>query len=136
MSQVKIRDHVGLLQKGFEELLNLMYESIDAIQKSGGTSLGNEPKLKSFDEIPQMAEEIVKKVKVIDLLIDEASEQTCIGKDTSEIIQSLTEKSEDYENEVRTLSEYNEKAELWLGRIHEMLNVIARNTPWMQQTDE
>ena len=129
--QPKIRDHVGLLQDQFETLLTTMFTSIDSIQQSAVSDPGTNERQLKLENLPQMAEDIVKRVKIIDALIDEANKETCIGKDESEILESLNQKSQEYENDVASLSENCEQANIWLGRIRKMLNVIAENTPWM-----
>lgn len=129
--QTKIRDHVGLLQDQFETLLTTMFTSIDSIQQSAVSDPGTNERQLKLENLPQMAEDIVKRVKIIDALIDEANKETCIGKDESEILESLNQKSQEYENDVASLSENCEQANIWLGRIRKMLNVIAENTPWM-----
>ena len=130
-AQPKLRDHVGLLQDQFELLLTTMFNSISNIQRDAAADPGtNEQQLK-FESLPQTAEEIVKRVKNIDALIDEANCETCIGKDEAEILESLQQKSQEYEDEVASLKEYCDEAKEWLDRIREMLKIIAENTPWM-----
>lgn len=134
MSAPKLRDHVGLLQETFEGLLTQIFITIENIQRDACLPAGtNENQLK-FENLPQLAEDIVKRVKYIDALIDEANKETCIGKDEKEILQSLNDKNQEYERDVESLSENCEQAEKWLGRIRQMLDVIASNT-WMHQTD-
>ncbi|EAX94763.1 hypothetical protein TVAG_346260 [Trichomonas vaginalis G3] len=134
MSAPKLRDHVGLLQEGFEGLLTTIFRTIENIQRDACLAPGtNENQLK-FENLPQIAEEIVKRVKYIDALIDEADKETCIGKDEKEILQSLNDKNLEYEQDVESLSQNCEQAEKWLGRIRQMLDVIASNT-WMHQTE-
>ena len=130
MSETKIKDHIGLIQNAFGELLTKMFSSIETIQRDANSNSDNS---NIQNQVLKMATEIVEKVKQVDALIDEANEKTFIGKDTYEIENSLRQKSEEYEKEVLTLGEQTNKAEILLDRIKEMLDVIAKNTPWMQQ---
>ena len=107
-----------------------MFSSIETIQRDANSNSDNS---NIQNQVLKMATEIVEKVKQVDALIDEANEKTFIGKDTYEIENSLRQKSEEYEKEVLTLGEQTNKAEILLDRIKEMLDVIAKNTPWMQQ---
>ena len=86
-----------------------------------------------MENLPEYAEQIIRKVKEIDAIIDEANKETCIGKNINEIVESIEQKSEEYDQEVNELTVYCDEAEIWLKRIKEMLNVIADNTPWIQQ---
>ena len=131
-NQPKIRDHVGLLQDSFGILLSTMFSTIGRINADATSTLPAEQIPTKLENLPELAEQIVMKVKEIDAIIDEANQDTCIGKNVNEIVQSLEKKSEEYDQEVNDLSRYCEQAELWLGRIKEMLNVIAENTPWIQ----
>ena len=131
---VKMKDHVGLLQDSFEEVLNLMFTTITAINRDAAPgNANNDPNQLKFDQLPGLADQIVKKVKAIDALIDEADQETCIGKDVKEIKESLAEKSAEYEHKVQELEPNCEAARKWIVRIKEMLDVIMKNTPLMQQ---
>ena len=130
-TQTKLKDHVGLLQDQFEALLTSMFESIDNIQKDAAAAPGTSEQQAKYENLPQIAEDIVKRVKTIDALIDEANKETCIGKDESEILESLRQKNQEYEDDVASLSEKCAEANVWLDRIRNMLKVIADNTPWM-----
>ena len=137
MTTTRIPDHVGMLQSAFEDLLNTMFTTISNIQRDAAApSQVNDPQQIKFDQLPQLADQIVKKVKNIDSIIDRANEETCIGKDVVEIKETLNQKSEAYENEVCGLQENCKKAELWLSRIRQMLDVIAVNTPWIQHCEK
>ena len=130
-TQPKLRDHVGLLQDQFETLLYQMFDVIEKIQRDAAVAPGtNEQQLK-FEKLPELAEDIVKRVKIIDALIDEANKETCIGKDEAEILESLNQKNQEYEDDVASLSQNCEAANVWLERIRKMLKIIAENTPWM-----
>ena len=129
-NQTKLRDHVGLLQDSFGELLETMFSTIRVIQID---SDGNQPVNTKMENLPEYAEQIIRKVKEIDAIIDEANKETCIGKNINEIVESIEQKSEEYDQEVNELTVYCDEAEIWLKRIKEMLNVIADNTPWIQQ---
>ena len=137
-TQPKLRDHVGLLQDQFETLLYQMFDVIEKIQRDAAVAPGtNEQQLK-FEKLPELAEDIVKRVKIIDALIDEANKETCIGKDESEILESLREKTQEYEEDVASLTPKCEEANIRLERIRNMLKVIADHTPWMnhEQTNQ
>ena len=137
-TQPKLKDHVGILQDQFEILLTSMFESIGSIQRDAAAAPGtNEQQLK-YENLPQIAEDIVKRVKTIDALIDEANKETCIGKDESEILESLREKTQEYEEDVASLTPKCEEANIRLERIRNMLKVIADHTPWMnhEQTNQ
>ncbi|KAK8894859.1 hypothetical protein M9Y10_023299 [Tritrichomonas musculus] len=134
MTTTSIPDHVGMLQEAFADLLNTMFTTISNIQRDAASSnSGNDPNQIKFDQLPQLADQIVKKTKNIDNIIDQANDETCIGKDIQEIKDTLSQKAESYENDVKDLDESCAEAEKWLGRIRQMLDVIAANTPWMQR---
>lgn len=134
MATPLLKDHVGLLQDSFENLLRAMFESIGNIQRNANSNPSQDQDF-TFDKLPSIAEDIVYKVKQIDMLIDQANEQTCIGQDITEIQQSLREKSAEYEKDVASLKDRCDQAEKWLERIRQMLDVIAQNTPWMQHCE-
>lgn len=130
----KIPDHVGELQKAFEDLLNTMFTTISKIQRDAAApASSNDPNQIKFEQLPLLADQIVKQTKNIDNIIDRANEETCIGKDIQDIKDTLNQKAESYENEVIQLNESCAQAEKWLGRIRQMLDVIAANTPWKQR---
>lgn len=136
MNTTKIDDHVGMLQEAFEDLLNTMFTTISNIQKDAASpNQGNDPNQIRFEQLPQLADQIVKKTKNIDNIIDRANEETCIGKEMQEIKDTLSQKEKSYKNDVNELKENCAQAEKWLGRIRQMLDVIAANTPWMQRFD-
>ena len=129
-----VKDHVGLLQEAFEDLLNTMFKTITEIHRDAAAppAPGDQNQLR-FEQLPILADQIVKKVKAIDALIDEAAQETCIGKDIKEIKDLLAEGSAEYEQQVRELGPNCDAARKWIVRIKEMLEVIMKNTPLMQQ---
>lgn len=134
MTSTTIPDHVGELQKEFDELLTLMFTTISNIQRDAAApSSSNDSNQIKFDQLPQLADQIVEKTKKIDSIIDQANEKTCIGKDIQDIKVIFNKQAESYEKEVIELGESCEEAEKWLKRIHQMLGVIAQNTPWMKR---
>lgn len=129
-----LTDHVGCLQDSFQDLLNTMFTTISSIQRDAAIPLQpNDLNQLKFEQLPILADTIVKKVKQIDVLIDVANEETLIGKDIEEIKNSLEKQKQEYQSEVVALSSNCEVAEKWLTKIRSMLDVIAANTPWMQQ---
>ena len=132
----KLRDHVGMLQDAFAELLTTMFQSINWINANATLPQDNpnpnDPKQASFDQIPLQAQQVINRVKEIDALIDEANSQTCIGKEIDDIKAAIQEQSDEYDRQVGELSSKCEEAEKWLQRIHQMLDVIAKNTPWIR----
>lgn len=134
MITAKIPDHVGELQKAFEELLDTMFKTISNIQRDAAApTSSNDPNQIKFDQLSSLARQIVEKTKDIDRIIDRANEETCIGKDIQDIKDTLNQKAESYEKKVIELNESCAQAEKWLARIRQMLNVIAENTPWKQR---
>lgn len=134
MITTKIPDHVGELQKAFEELLDTMFKTISNIQRDAAApTSSNDPNQIKFDQLSSLARQIVEKTKDIDRIIDRANEETCIGKDIQDIKDTLIQKAESYEKKVIELNESCAQAEKWLARIRQMLNVIAENTPWKQR---
>jgi hypothetical protein len=133
MAAAAPRDHVSLLQEAFEDVLNTMFTTILSIQRDAAVpSQANAGSQIRFDQLPVLADQIVKKVKMIDVLIDETDAETCIGKDIDEIRETLQQRSSEYEENVMGLSETCEQAERWIIRINDMLNIIARRTPWLR----
>ncbi|KAH0790662.1 hypothetical protein GPJ56_005403 [Histomonas meleagridis] len=125
----KLQDHVGLLHDSFDDLLKTMFSMISAIQDE--TNKAENPNQIQFDQLPSLAERIVKKVQSIDILIDETIEETFLGKDIEEIKELLALKITEYEDNVMSLQNNCRAAEQWIGRIQQMLDVIAENTPWI-----
>lgn len=135
-----LRDHVGLLQSSFQDLLRQMYDLIGKIQRDAIYDGEENPEVNyplfKYEDIPQEAELIIEKVLQIDALIDEADETTYLGKPEPEILNLLEEQSKEYENDVLALSEECNKGNRWLNQITKMLDVIAENTSWTQTCDD
>ena len=130
---IKLKDHVGLLHDSFDDLLKTMFSMVSAIQDDASSQNQIEnPNQIQFDQLPSLAERIVKKVQSIDTLIDETIEETFLGKDIDEIKELLTLKITEYEDNVMSLQDNCKMAEQWIARIQQMLDVIAENTPWIQ----
>jgi hypothetical protein len=85
-----------------------------------------------FDQLPGLADQIVKKVEFIDILTDETDAETYIGRDIHEIKETLQRRNAKYQESVMNLTTTCEQAEMWILRINEILNVIARHTPWLR----
>jgi hypothetical protein len=131
------RDHVSLLQEAFEDVLNTMFTTITSIQRDAAApTQSNAGSAIRFDQLPVLADQIVKKVKMIYVLIDETDAETCIGKDIDEIRETLQRRSSEYEESVMGLSATCEQAEMWIVRINDMLNIIARRTPWLHHATD
>ena len=133
----RAKDYVGLLEGAFKDQIRYMLDVISAIERDAiGPGQVPEPGQITFQQIPTLAEQIVRKSKAIDNLIDEANQETCIGKDIGEIKHTLAQKSAEYKESVQSLSRNCEEAKVWIDRINDMLNVIASNAfPWMQQDE-
>jgi hypothetical protein len=94
-------DHLGLLQNCFQDLLHLMTDAIGRIQRDAAidpATVGPEAaqSLLKYEEIPRKATEIVTKALQIDALIDEAINETLLGKNEDEIFDSLKSESDLY----------------------------------------
>lgn len=126
--------YVSLLQDSFEDLLNTMFTTVMEIHRDAAAPAApGDPNQLKFEQLAGLADQIVKKSKAIDALIDEADQETCIGKDVKEIKESLAQKSAEYEQKVHELGPKCDEARKWIVRIKEMLEVIMKNTPLMQQ---
>jgi uncharacterized protein YeeX (DUF496 family) len=137
MTVTQPRDYVGLLQERFEDVLNTMFTTISNIQRDAAAApQPGEPNQVRFEQLPGLADQIVRKVKSIDALIDEANEETCLGKDIDEIREALARKSADYEDRVRDLNGNCRLAEAWTARICKMLLLIADHTPWLRRSPD
>jgi uncharacterized membrane protein YccC len=114
-----------------------MTTTISKIQRDA-TALpqAGEPNQLRFDQLPSLADQIVRKVKAIDALIDEANEETCLGKDVDEIRDELARKAADYEESLGELNEKCRLAEEWNARIRKMLLLIADHTPWLKRSTD
>lgn len=123
-----MKDYVGLIQQKFEELIKKMIETIGFIQNNNST-VDVQTK---YDQLQSKAEEIVKNVNDIDILLKEADEQTSIGKSIDDIVKELKKRSDEYEDGVRSLSSTINQAEVRLKKIENIFDVIAKNTPWME----
>lgn len=134
----KLRDHVALLQFSFQDLLLVMTDTIGRISRDAAidpeANVGYP--LFKYEEIPNTAEEIVSKSLLIDALIDEAKETTFLDKSPTEIFQTLKELSDTYEEKVQNLDSELEEADVWMGKIHQVIDVVSKNTPWLSQTRE
>jgi hypothetical protein len=139
------RDNVGLLQNCFQDLLHLMMDVIGRIQRDAAidpATVGPEAAqfLFKYEEIPHQAKEIVTKTLQIDALIDEAINETLLGKNEDEIFDSLKSESDLYEQSVSTLSDPSQRAKMWIGRAGQVLDLIASRTFGIQasahQSDE
>jgi hypothetical protein len=131
------RDYVGLLQERFEDVVNTMFTTVLNIQRDAAAPAhSGEPNPIRFEQLPSLADQIVRKVKAIDALIDEANEETCLGKDIDEIREALARKSADYEERVNELSGNCRLAEAWSARIRKMLVLIADHTPWLRRSPD
>ena len=128
---MKNEDHITLLQNYFEDLLKIMFSTIQSIQNDAGVTPSQDSNQIQYDQLPTLAENIVEKVADIDKLIDRTYKETFLGKETSEIKELLLEMTVQYEKDVMELSDKCKQAEQWIGKIHQMLGVIANNTPWI-----
>jgi hypothetical protein len=131
------RDYVCLLQERFEDMLNTMTTTISKIQRDAASlPQPGEPNQLRYDQLPALADQIVRKVKAIDALIDEANEETCLGKDLDQIREELARKAAEYEESVSLLNENCRLAEIWSSRIRKMLLIIADHTPWLKKSGD
>jgi hypothetical protein len=130
------RDQIGLIQNSLQDLLHLMVDAIGRIQRDAAidpasvTPASN--RLYTYEEIPDQARVIVRTVMQIDALIDEAIEQTIIGKDESEIFEILKKESDAFVANVEPLVERARDAEVWIARSAEILDLIASNALGLQ----
>jgi hypothetical protein len=135
----KARDHVGLLQLCFQDLLHAMVDTIGRIQRDAAVDPSEvEPEriLFRYDEIPNDAKDIVRRVLQIDALLDEAADSTLLGKTEDEIFEQLKTESDAYEQSAATLSERTEEASRWIARAGRMLDLIASRTLEIQSGDD
>lgn len=126
----KMRDHVSLIQESFQELLTRMINTLGCIQRDAHLDLEKLPStngILKYEDIPERAKEIIAMTLNIDELIDEAMANTCLAMNHDDIISGLKSESLAYENGVAELRERDEKAKLWIERIHGMLNLITNS---------
>jgi hypothetical protein len=108
-----LRDHVSLLQDALEDVLNTMFTTITSLQRdAAATAQTASANPVRFGQLPALANQIVKNVKFIDVLIDETDAETCIGKDIDEIKEILQSMNAEYEESVTNLSTTCEHAEM------------------------
>lgn len=134
----KVRDHVGLLQNCFQALLHEMFDILGKIQRDAALdpSTCTAYTLFTYDEIPAAAKSIVEKVLLIDALIDEAVSTTCLAKEESEIFAALKQESDEYARKIQELPELDKKAELWLGRVNQVLEMITKKALAIEDEEE
>lgn len=134
----KLRDIVGLLQFSFQDLLQVMIDTIGKISRDAAIdpSMNVGYQLFEYKEIPSAAEEIVAKCLLIDALIDEAEENTLLSKEMPEIFKIIKDLSDTYEEKVRSLNEELEEAEVWMKKVNKVIDVVSKNTPWLSQVCE
>lgn len=134
----KLRDLVGLLQFSFQDLLQVMIDTIGRISRDAAIDpeLNVGYQLFKYEEIPNTAEEIVSKCLMIDALIDEAQENTLLSKDLPEIFDTLKSLSNTYEEKVKSLNEELEDARVWMEKVNKVIDVVSQNTPWLSQVHD
>jgi hypothetical protein len=135
----KSRDHVGLLQLCFQDLLHAMVDTIGRIQRDAAVDPSEvEPGriLFKYDEIPNDAKDIVRRVLQIDALLDEAAATTLLAKTEDEIFDELKTESDAYIQNTATLAARTEEAARWIARAGRMLDLIASRTLEIQSTDD
>jgi hypothetical protein len=135
----KARDHVGLLQLCFQDLLHAMVDTIGRIQRDAAVDPSEvEPGriLFRYDDIPNDAKDIVRRVLQIDALLDEAVGTTLLGKKEDEIFEELKAESDTYAQNAATLSAMTEEAARWISRAGRMLDLIASRTLEIQSGDD
>jgi hypothetical protein len=132
----KGRDQIGLIQNSLQYLLHLMVDAIGRIQRDAAIDPAAIPpdanRLYKYEEIPDQAREIVRTVMQVDALIDEAIDQTIIGKDESEIFEILKKESDTFVANVEPLVERARDADVWIARSAEILDLIASNALGLQ----
>jgi hypothetical protein len=128
----KIRDHIDLIQKQFQELLTVMIDAIGLIQRDAAVD-PTKPRpdgrlLMTYDQIPDKAKQVVAHTLRIDALIQEAIDKTLLGEGEEEILASLKKESDEYKEGVESLSEENMKAEVWIDRMKSLMDVVMTQT--------
>ena len=123
-NQDKIRDHVGLIEGCFLQLLGQMMDLIGRIQRDAGVEKA-EHVLYTYDEIPADAKRLVEMVLVIDALIDETINTTCMTQDQEEILRVLKQESDEYERSLEELKERDRRALIWQEKVNSVLETLA-----------
>ena len=133
----KLRDNVGLLIDSFQVLLQMMIDLIGKISRDAAIdpNLNVGYQLYKYDDIPGDSERIISQFLRIDALIDEAQE-TFLGKEMPEILSTLKDLSSKYEEKVKSLDNELAQGKSMMDKINQIMDVVARNTPWMQQNIE
>jgi hypothetical protein len=128
----KIRDHIGLIQQQFQGLLEVMKDALGLIQRDAPFGPDNPPPdgrvLMTYDQIPGIAKQIIAHTLRIDALIQEAMETTLLCEEEDSILVSLKKESDEYKENVESLSEQNTEATIWIERMRSLLDVITTQT--------
>ena len=70
------------------------------------------------------------------LILTRAQESTLLSKGFPEILSTLKFLSDSCENKVKSLSEQLEEGDIWMNKIHQVIDVVSQNTPWLTQIRE
>lgn len=134
----KVRDYVGLLQDCFQGMLQQMTDLLGRIQRDAAIDPSTDPgyELFKYEEIPEAAKMLVHQVMVIDALIGEAEEKTNLGSDPSKVLEELKAESDAYERGIAELPEMDAKAELWLGRVNNVLEMVSQKVLGLEDEEE
>ena len=133
-----MRDYVGMLQDCFQGMLQQMTDLLGRIQRDAAIDPSTDPGyvLFKYEEIPEAAKMLVHQVMVIDAIIDEAAEKTNLGSDPSKVLAELKAESDAYERGISELPEMDAKAELWIGRVNNVLEMVSQKVLGLEDEEE